>query len=130
MQELASISERNLAPILTLLVASWLGPTVTIKNKEREQCPLYKNSLLNGSCVLCARAKHDLKSERTRYLTISHSFVPNAKVKCLSVSNNFIYLLSMSQSERGRASNPWPLSPSYRRVRVLAGINQGYRLVR
>ena len=93
MQELASISERNLAPILTLLVASWRGPTVTIKNKEREQCPLYKNSLLNGSCVLCARAKHDLKSERTRYLTISHSFVPNAKVKCLSVSNNFIYLL-------------------------------------
>ena len=87
MQELASISERNLAPILTLLVASWRGPTVTIKNKEREQCPLYKNSLLNDSCVLCARAKHDLKSERTRYLTISHSFVPNAKVKCLSVSN-------------------------------------------
>src|SRR5574344_21000 len=40
MQELASISERNLAPILTLLVASWRGPTVTIKNKEREQCPL------------------------------------------------------------------------------------------
>lgn len=37
MQELASISERNLAPILTLLVASWRGPTVTIKNKEREQ---------------------------------------------------------------------------------------------
>ena len=35
MQELASISERNLAPILTLLVASWRGPTVTIKNKER-----------------------------------------------------------------------------------------------
>ncbi len=34
MQELASISERNLAPILTLLVASWRGPTVTIKNKE------------------------------------------------------------------------------------------------
>ena len=32
MQELASISERNLAPILTLLVASWRGPTVTIKN--------------------------------------------------------------------------------------------------
>lgn len=24
----------------TLLVASWRGPTVTIKNKEREQCPL------------------------------------------------------------------------------------------
>ena len=37
MQELASISDRNLAPILTLLVASWRGPTVTIKNKEREQ---------------------------------------------------------------------------------------------
>ena len=106
MQELASISERNLAPILTLLVASWRGPTVTIKNKEREQCPLYKNSLLNGSCVLCARAKHDLKSERTRYLTISHSFVPNAKVKCLSVSNNFIYLLSKSQTHRRRADNP------------------------
>lgn len=104
--ELASISERNLAPILTLLVASWRGPTVTIKNKEREQCPLYKNSLLNGSCVLCARAKHDLKSERTRYLTISHSFVPNAKVKCLSVSNNFIYLLSKSQTHRRRADNP------------------------
>ena len=34
------LSERNLAPILTLLVASWRGPTVTIKNKEREQCPL------------------------------------------------------------------------------------------
>ena len=31
MQELASISERNLAPILTLLVASWRGPTVTIR---------------------------------------------------------------------------------------------------
>ena len=106
MQELASISERNLAPILTLLVASWRGPTVTIKNKEREQCPLYKNSLLNSSCVLCARAKHDLKSERTRYLTISHSFVPNAKVKCLSVSNNFIYLLSKSQTHRRRADNP------------------------
>ena len=26
--------------LLTLLVASWRGPTVTIKNKEREQCPL------------------------------------------------------------------------------------------
>ena len=37
MQELASISERNSAPILTLLAASWRGPTVTIKNKEREQ---------------------------------------------------------------------------------------------
>lgn len=75
------------------------------QNKEREQCPLYKNSLLNSSCVLCARAKHDLKSERTRYLTISHSFVPNAKVKCLSVSNNFIYLLSKSQTHRRRADN-------------------------
>lgn len=59
------------------------GPTVTIKNKERIMSAIQEQSL-NGSCVLCARAKHDLKSERTRYLTISHSFVPNAKVKCLS----------------------------------------------
>lgn len=70
------------------------------------KCLLYKNSLLNGFCVLCARAKHDSKSDRTRYLTISHSFVPNAKVKCLSVSNNFIYLLSKSQTRRRRADNP------------------------
>ena len=43
MQELASISERNLAPILTLLVASWRGPTVTIKNIPFRFNPIQSN---------------------------------------------------------------------------------------
>lgn len=66
MQELASISERNLAPILTLLVASWRGPTVTIKNKEREQCPLIYLYYQDDKCV----GKVKLRKNWNRYAYI------------------------------------------------------------
>ena len=60
MQELASVSERNLAPILTLLVASWRGPTVTIKNKE---CP-YCGEEMQLGCIQCRDGVYWSEKER------------------------------------------------------------------
>ena len=90
MQELASISERNLAPILTLLVASWRGGAYRDDQKqgERTMSAIQEQSFEWLLCPVC-KSKTRLKIRKDTILDNFPLFCPKCKSEMLICVKQF-----------------------------------------